>query len=915
MRSRYLLILALFCCISAFADQVSRSTALQTAKAFMQGKGKSIKASVPSFSAPLKNAAKDAASYYVFNADGGKGYVIVSGDDRTIPVLGYSLNGTFDSSNIPSNMKAWLQSYADEIAALKDAPAASSTAGNNGFGKTSALPVDPIEPLIKTYWNQSTPYWNNCPVWDGQRCYTGCVATSMAQVMNYHKWPAATTAEIPAYTTLNHGISMPAIPAGTAIDWENMLEAYGEYVDNNDSYLEKSYTDEQAQAIANLMLYCGTSLEMNYGIDSDGGSAAFSVNVAKALKEYFDYDENLYCAQRSNYSIAEWNSLLLSELSKGRPIVYSGQSSGGGHSFVIDGYEGEETGYFHVNWGWGGLANGYFAISVLNPYSTIGAGASSSSDGFTASQDAIIGVQKKGATESITPEVYRNSLSFEDINLTGDVLSFDFWNMTGQDAVFCLGLLIDDNNGNTIDHPFVSGEILSGYGWNDYECDLSFMKSEEAGTYKLYLYGEKSVESLTTEGRRIYVEVTVDENSNMTCVLHPTKILSLVEIPQPAELPTVDRSQWLKAKIKNNGDEYNDMLYFFADPVSASTRTLSMQSGAAIPVGETVEIEFYVTPTVVENYNIIISTDLAGNNVIGSGVLKMVADPDPEPEPVVDLSVDGTPTIPVSIVANEQFNISVPIKNNGDNFADTIFVKYSTDGGVTLTDLTKNTIEIETSATGTLEITSTLENAGDYKLYLFAGKPSNEVTAGDAFYTFDITVSEPAPQPAASLSVSNLNIPSSITTGTDFEVSMTITSTGGSFSDNVNVYYTVGAASSTKTLLNSYPYTLAEDESAPLTLPLNFATVGKYTFYLYAGDAEEAFASFSFTVTSSVAPGESGQGDADGNGVVDVSDVVTVVNYISTGVSSAINKQNADVNGDGRINVTDAIEIVRRIIE
>ena len=911
MRNRYLLILALFCCISAFADQVSRSTALQTAKVFMQGKGKSIKASVPSFSAPLKNAAMDAASYYVFNADGGKGYVIVSGDDRTIPVLGYSLNGTFDSSNIPSNMKAWLQSYADEIAALKDVPAASSTAGNNGFGKISALSVDPIEPLIKTYWDQSTPYWNYCPVWNSEQCYTGCVATSMAQVMNYHKWPAATTAEIPAYTTLNHGISMPAIPAGTAIDWENMLEAYGGYYDNNGSSLSKSYTDEQAQAVANLMLYCGTSLKMNYGIGSDGGSGAYNMDVAKALKEYFDYDENLYCAQRGNYSIAEWNSLLLSELSKGRPIVYSGQSSGGGHSFVIDGYEGDETGYFHVNWGWSGIANGYFAISVLNPMSTIGAGASSSNDGYTAYQDAIIGIQKKGATESITPNVYLNSLYFEDINLTGDVLSFDFWNMTGQDAKFYLGFLIDDNNGNTIDHPLVSGEVSSLGGKDDYKCDLSFMKSHGAGTYKLYLYGEKSVDNLTTEGRRVYVEVTVDENSNMTCVLHPTKMLSLVEIPQPAELPTVGGSQWLKAKIQNNGDEYNDMLYCFADPVSASTKTLVMKSGVAIPAGGTVEVEFFVTPTVVENYNIIISTDLAGNNVIGSGVLKMVADP----EPVVDLSVDGTPTIPVSIVANEQFNISVPIKNNGDNFADTIYVKYSTDGGVTLTDLTEKIIEIEASATGTLEITSTLENAGDYKLYLFAVKPSNEVTAGDAFYTFDITVSEPAPQPAASLSVSNLNIPSSITTGTDFEVSMTITSTGGSFSDNVNVYYTVGAASSTKTLLNSYPYTLAEDESAPLTLPLNFATAGKYTFYLYAGDAEEAFASFNFTITSSVAPGESGQGDTDGNGVVDISDVVTVVNYISTGVSSAINKQNADVNGDGRINVTDAIEIVRRLIE
>ncbi len=211
-----ILLMLLFVAVQAFAGPVSKEEAMLKAKAFMAGKGMKVVSVDLARKAPSKSPTASAstanAAYYVFNAEQ-DGFVIISGDDRTVPVLGYSDSGSFNEENMPDNLKAWLEDYADQIAAL-DAGAQPARV---------SLEEDAIGPLLKTTWNQMTPYNNECPEYStGNKCATGCTATATAQVVRYHynsETPTTATA-IPGYTTGSYGIAVLAIEA-TTFDWAN----------------------------------------------------------------------------------------------------------------------------------------------------------------------------------------------------------------------------------------------------------------------------------------------------------------------------------------------------------------------------------------------------------------------------------------------------------------------------------------------------------------------------------------------------------------------------------------------------------------------------------------------------------------------------------------------------------------------
>ena len=341
---------------------------------------------------------------YVFNIDDNDGYVIASNDERTTPILGYSKSGKFDMQHMPDNMRAWLQGYADEIAWLQK----QDEGQNPALSAPGELPTlrraakSEIAPLLKTTWSQEHPYNKLLPLYDAShRCVTGCVATAMAQVMNYHQWPAATTQEIPAYTTTTLGIEMDSIPAGTPIKWEDIADS--------DVYLK---TDLRDQALAELMLYCGTAVKMDYG----QSSGAFTTSAAAALRNYFGYKTTTKCISRSNYTYGKWVDIIYHELQEGRPVIYGGVASSlSGHEFVCDGYDAED--YFHMNWGWAGMCDGYFKLSVLDPYdkrATIG----SSPNAFFFMQEAIVGIQKpadSGTVLDIQPTAPRLAMDVADI--------------------------------------------------------------------------------------------------------------------------------------------------------------------------------------------------------------------------------------------------------------------------------------------------------------------------------------------------------------------------------------------------------------------------------------------------------------------------------------------------------------------
>lgn len=344
----------------------------------------------------LKKASQNGL-FYVFNVGLDDGFVIVSGDDRTMPILGYTDKGTLDVRQLPDNMKAWLEGYSEQMKALKkmdDVQARTLLAAAENRPHTTR---NSIAPMITTKWDQATPYWNECPEFmdevDGEMvsefAYTGCVATAMSQIMYFYKYPEQTSEPTAAYDFTygdglgNYGTAHVDSQPVTTFDWAHMLETYTGAED-------EVYTS----AVAHLMFYVGVAIKTQYG---KGASGAYTDDIPKGF-DFFGYGAKL--AFRNDYTQQQWEQLVYEELAAGRPMIYNGTAgSGGGHSFVCDGFEYGD--YFHINWGWGGMGNGFFQLAILNPHAS-GSGGSSSAEGYNMKQNIcynIIPGQGSGQAE------------------------------------------------------------------------------------------------------------------------------------------------------------------------------------------------------------------------------------------------------------------------------------------------------------------------------------------------------------------------------------------------------------------------------------------------------------------------------------------------------------------------------------
>lgn len=385
MKKNFLLLLSLMLLLSVSAIAGPRSyqqaKAIAQRQAAMLGIEMDAEVAASAKAAPRMSVSSavspSATCYYVFANGEDKGFTIVSGDDRMPEVVGYSAQGTYDPDHLPANYVGFMKAYQETVEALLkgDAQVSGGLAEVRQWRaeRAGTAAVAPLLGGIK--WNQRAPYNNMCPLYNGtNRSVTGCVATAMAQVMMYYQYPKELKATIKAYTAKSYGIQIPEISSGATYDWDNMLPDYS----------KSDYNSAQADAVAKLMYHCGAAVKMDYGPSS-------GANVTPAiLATYFGYDADLMQdLTRTVFTLQQWMTLIDNELKAKRPILYSGQSSDGGHEFVCDGSDGK--GLYHINWGWGGYQDGYFDLTILQPQKG-GAGSGSAVDGYNRNCSMIIGI-------------------------------------------------------------------------------------------------------------------------------------------------------------------------------------------------------------------------------------------------------------------------------------------------------------------------------------------------------------------------------------------------------------------------------------------------------------------------------------------------------------------------------------------
>ncbi|MDE7427284.1 MAG: C10 family peptidase [Muribaculaceae bacterium] len=491
---RYGLCVALLSSVTSRAAHLSPEAALQRAA----GQGQLRVAGVNAPSTRLAITVKDRSAHaavYVMESD--SRYVVLPADDCAPAVLGYGDN--FDADNIPADMQWWLDCYADQIEYMKANGITYAAAAQN----RAEIPY-----LVTTIWNQSAPFNNLCPTLNGSRSVTGCVATAMSQVIYYHRCPAGKGTGTHSYTWQGKTLSFDY--GATTFDWNNMKDSY-----------KSSYTTAQGTAVATLMYGAGVSVNMNY---SPSASGAFTVRIPGALVDNFGFDPSARYLKRDYFSAQEWDDMMYAELEAGRPVIYAGQSSTGGHCFVCDGYRSD--GYYHINWGWGGTSDGYFLLSALNPNSQ---GIGGSSGGYNSGQEAVIGVKP---LEGEPSEMALNLMANGGFEFSTQYRSFWF----GQDGTRTNGFFNYSSNPVTL----YTGVALTGA-----DRDVEYLMGQEYTFDGLSEDGSSSGTALI----RAYLPFHMEAGEYKAS---PVVLPAGGNVWQPVLIP-YGKSQYVTVRVAENG--------------------------------------------------------------------------------------------------------------------------------------------------------------------------------------------------------------------------------------------------------------------------------------------------------------------------------------------------------------------------
>lgn len=622
MKRLYLLslLIILFVSTSALASPrtFSQAKAIAERKAALLGIkiDKKAAAKAPSMNGGTTTAV---SPYYVFPFGENKGFAIVSGDDDMPEIVGYADHGTYDANNMPAAMAAFLNNYRATIEAMKqgNASAIKNIAEAKALRANNTRATTAVSPLLGDIkWNQSEPYNNMCPKYDGTNLSaTGCVATAMAQVMMYWKYPKELKADIQGYKTSTHELTVAGELKGQKYDWDNMLPTY---TNNN-------YTQNQADAVAKLMLHCGKAVKMDYGEESG------AIVTPGRLAKYFGYDSDLMLdLMRSCFTLAEWTAIIDKELQAKRPILYSGRTTNGGHQFVCDGSDG--NGLYHINWGWGGYQDGYFDITILNPGQG-GIGAGNVTDGYNRGCDMIIGIQPdNGKVDEPLADV--PSLIIEYYNSDEFTSGIELTKATRNNTKENFTIKINDCWDNIYSTNI---ECLCGYGISDGKGGFKLISETENILMNGTLFGT----TLTINNRfspngtyTIYAIYSTDNGKTWKkCAYYymqpyvvkaTATTLSLVKTQLTAEITSKEKQYsgvegTFELSITNNGDdEFIGLINAYTSSTATCPDDAIAQPYMTIPAHSTVTREIGITPTAVGDMYVWIEDGESGEMLLNA---------------------------------------------------------------------------------------------------------------------------------------------------------------------------------------------------------------------------------------------------------------------------------------------------------
>lgn len=383
--SSFLVAAMALCSTTAKADNISLEQAKSAAAYFMGNYMNAEKLTADDLTLvyQIDNSDLNIPAEYFFNV-GDCGWIIMGGTTAIDPVMAYSDEGSLVMDKLPDNMMWWVKGYADLISEIQVLDIKENFPVSKQWyelenhllkGSTKGQQIV----LMNERWGQGDDYnptYNYyCPQVGARWSVTGCVATALAQICHYYKFP-------------RYGRDQRSYWWGNTLlglRFDTMSFDYS-LMPNK---LISSSAPAKVREVAKLNYAMGVAVKMDYSPD---GSGALSQDVPEAMGTYFSYIPGTY-SQRSSGAVNFLNNLHAS-IEARNPVYMSGASPVGsgsdaaGHAWVCAGFE-EGTDYYFFNWGWDGYGNAFYNIvsNTVNDMLISGMGYS-----FVNRQAAIFGM-------------------------------------------------------------------------------------------------------------------------------------------------------------------------------------------------------------------------------------------------------------------------------------------------------------------------------------------------------------------------------------------------------------------------------------------------------------------------------------------------------------------------------------------